>query len=87
MSRSRFLSFLSLPEPVKVQVGGGVGRKAGLKTVYIGRILDWQKVLQHFSGHQQVRDLLQKLVDADVRLNKTQCAIPGVEVLEERVAA
>jgi hypothetical protein len=75
------------PEPVKVQVGGGFGRKAGLKTVYIGKILDWQEVLQHFSGHQQVRDLLQKLVDADVRLNKAQCAIPGVEVLEERVAA
>ncbi len=44
-------------------------------------------VLHHFSGHQQLRDLLQKLVDADVRLNKTQCTIPGVEVLEERVAA
>ena len=72
---------------MKIQVGGGFGRKAGLKTVYIGRILDWQKVLHHFSGHQQVRDLLQKLVDADVRLNKTQCTIPGVEVLEERVAA
>ena len=75
------------PEPVKVQVGGGVGRKTGLKSVYIGRVLDWQKVLHHFSGHQQLRDLLQKLVDADVRLNKTQCTIPGVEVLEERVAA
>ena len=37
-------------EPVKIQVGGGVGRKAGLKTVYIGKIVDWQKVLQHFSG-------------------------------------
>ena len=75
------------PDPVKIQVGGGVGRKAGLKTVYIGRILDWQKVIQHFSGHQQIRDLLQKLVDADVRLNKAQCSIPGVEVVEERVAA
>jgi hypothetical protein len=75
------------PEAVKIQVGGGFGRKAGLKTVYIGKVLDWQKVLHHFSGHQQVRDLLQKLVDADVRLNKTQCTIPGVEVLEERVAA
>ena len=77
----------SQPEPVKIQVGGGFGRKSGLKTIYIARILDWQKVLHHFSGHQQVRDLLQKLVDADVRLNKAQCAIPGVEVLEERVAA
>ncbi len=75
------------PDPVKIQVGGGVGRKAGLKTVYIGKILDWQKVLQHFSGHQQVRDLIQKLVDADVRLNKAQCTIPGVEAIEERVAA
>ena len=75
------------PEPVKIQVGGGIGRKAGLKTVYVGRILDWQKVLQHFSGHQQIRDLLQKLVDADVRLNKAQCSIPGVEIVEERVAA
>jgi len=75
------------PEPVKVQVGGGVGRKAGLKSVYVGTIVDWQKVLKHFSGHPQIRDLLQKLVDADVRLNKTQCSIPGVEVREERVAA
>ena len=75
------------PEPVKIQVGGGVGRKAGLKSVYIAKIVDWQKVLQHFSGHQQLRDLIQKLVDADVRLNKTQCSIPGVEVVEERVAA
>ena len=75
------------PEPVKIQVGGGIGRKAGLKSIYSGKIVDWQKVLQHFAGHQQVRDLLQKLVDADVRLNKAQCSIPGVEVLEERVAA
>ena len=75
------------PEPVRIQVGGGFGRKAGLKTVYLGKILDWQKVIHHFSGHQQVRDLLQKLVDADVRLNKAQCSIPGVELVEERVAA
>ena len=77
----------SQADSVKIQVGGGVGRKAGLKTVHIGRILDWQKVLHHFSGHQQVRDVLQKLVDADVRLNKAQCTIPGVEILEERVSA
>ena len=68
-------------------MGGGIGRKAGLKSIYLGKIVDWQKVLQHFSGHQQMRDLLQKLVDADVRFNKTQCSIPGVEVIEERVAA
>ena len=75
------------PELVRVQVGGGVGRRAGLKSVYIGKIVDWPKVVQHFSGHQQVLELIQKLVDADVRLNKTQCTIPGVEVVEERVAA
>ena len=75
------------PEAVKVQVGGGVGRKAALKSVYVGTIGDWQKVLQHFAGHPQIRDLLQKLVDADVRLNKSQCSIPGVDVREERVAA
>jgi hypothetical protein len=75
------------PEPVKVQVGGGIGRKAGLKTVYSGKIVDWTQVLQHFSRHQQLRDLIQKLVDADVRSNRAQCNIPGVEVVEERVAA
>ena len=75
------------PEPVKVQVGGGLGRKAGLKSFYVGTIVDWPKVLQHFAGHTQIRDLLQKLVDADVRLHKSQCSIPGVEVREERVAA
>ena len=77
-SRSRFLSFLSLQNRSRFKWAAGVGRKSGLKTVYIGRVLDWQKVLHYFSGHQQVRDLLQKLVDADVRLNKTQCTIPGV---------
>ena len=66
----------TLTEPVKIRAGGSVGRKAGLKTVYIGKIVDWQKVLHHFSGHQQLRHLLQKLVDADVRSNKTQCSIP-----------
>ena len=62
------------PDPVKVQVGWRHRAQGRLKSVYIGKIVDWQKVLQYFSGHQQILDLLQRLVDADVRLNKSSAA-------------
>lgn len=75
------------PEKVKVQSGGGIGRAAGLKSVWVGTIDDLDAVYAHFRETDQVRDVLQKLVDATVRTNKGATKIGGVSVREERRAA
>mgnify|MGYP000464586041 FL=1 len=75
------------PEPVKVNVGGGVGRAAGLKSVWSGTIDDIDAVFAHFKDTDQVRECLQKLVDATVRTHKGSTKLPGVTVSEQRKAA
>lgn len=75
------------PAPVKVQSGGGIGRAAGLKSVWVGQIEDVDAVFQHFKEVPAVIDALQKLVDATVRTHKGAAKIPGVKVSEERRAA
>ena len=75
------------PAPVKVQAGGGIGRAAGLKSVWVGQIEDIDAVFQHFKEVPTVIDALQKLVDATVRTHKGAAKIPGVKVSEERQAA
>lgn len=75
------------PKEVKVKVGGGVGRAAGLKTVYEPEIVDYAAALAHFAQHADVIAAVEKLVKAKVRLEKAQANIPGVKVHEERRAA
>lgn len=75
------------PEEIKsVQVGGGTGRRAGLKTVYVGIIEDYSAVLAYFFEDEAVIALIQKLVDKEVRKNKDKCKIPGVVVKEDKKA-
>ena len=73
------------PAPVKVQAGGAVGRKAGLKTVYVATVTDHAAALAHYAYNAQVRDIIQKLASADVRGGAR--AIPGVTISEEREVA
>ena len=75
------------PEPVKVQAGGGIGRAAGLKTVYEPEITDYQKTLAHYQNHPDVQAVIEKLVKAETRLHKAATNIPGVTVRTERRAA
>lgn len=75
------------PEPVKVMAGGGVGRRAGLRTEYRGVIDDYAAALGHFAAHPDVKALVTKLVNAAVRAGKSETRIPGVTVHEERVAS
>lgn len=75
------------PEPVKIQAGGGIGRAAGLKSVWQGQIEDLDAVYAHFKETDQVRECLQKLVDATVRTHKGSTKLPGVKVTEQRKAA
>jgi hypothetical protein len=75
------------PEPVKINVGGGVGRKAGLKTVYEANIEDWGIAAAHYSDHPDMRALVQKLANADARNSKGTMQVPGVKMFEDRRAA
>jgi hypothetical protein len=73
------------PEPVKVSAGGGFGRRAGLKSVWAATLSDIDAALAHYKDNAKVRELIQKLADADVRAGKRN--VPGFAISEERRAA
>lgn len=75
------------PAPVKVNVGGGVGRAAGLKSEWDYELLDYEAAVNHYRGHRDVRAVVEKLIKAQVKLDKDASCIPGVKVIEKRVAA
>jgi hypothetical protein len=75
------------PEPVKMQIGGGFGRKAGLKTVWLAEIEDYAKAMAHFADHPDVKALIENLATKAVKAAKGAIAIPGVKVVEDRRAA
>lgn len=75
------------PAPVKVNSGGGVGSRAGLKTDYVGVIEDYNKAFDHFRSHPDMKAELERLVKAAVRAGKSETKIPGVTVKEVRKVA
>lgn len=75
------------PEPIKMQAGGGVGRKAGLRSEWVGDIDDYQKCLAHFSEHPDIVKALEGIVKKTVKAGKGTTQIPGVTVREKRVVA
>ena len=75
------------PEPVKVNVGGGIGRQAGLRTVWVPRITDYSKTIAHFAEHPDVVKAVEKIVSAEARVHKAATKIPGVEMIEDKRAA
>ncbi len=75
------------PAEVKVQIGGGMGRASGLKTVHVPEITDYAATLKHYADHPDVVALIDKLVKASVRVAKGKITIPGVVIKEDRVAA
>lgn len=75
------------PEPVKIQAGGGTGRKAGLKDNWVGVIEDYAKALAWCSDHPDVREAVEKLVKHTVKDSKGSAKIPGVKIANQRIAA
>lgn len=75
------------PAPVKVNVGGGVGRAAGLKSEWDYEMIDYEAAVNHYRGHRDVRAVVEKLIKAQVKLDKDATSIPGVKAIEKRVAA
>lgn len=70
----------------KAHASGGE-RAMGLRTRHVGRIDDLSAAVRHYWRQDETpfRDLVQRLVDADVRAGRRGDAIPGVTVVEERV--
>lgn len=79
----------SAPAPVKVNVGGGVGRAAGLKTVWQPRIDDWKKAAAELVAKDDpdVREVVEKKIKAIARALKEQTKIAGVTMVETRKVA
>jgi hypothetical protein len=73
------------PEPVKVQAGGGFGRKAGVKSVWVPVLTDYKAALAHFAEHAKIKELVQKLGEQAVKAGARD--VPGFEIREERRAA
>jgi hypothetical protein len=71
-------------EPVKLNFGGSTGRKVGIKPVKRAVITDWKAAAQHYAEAQRVKDVVQKLADADAR-NGIAC--PGSTIEETTAAA
>lgn len=74
-------------EPVKVEpvrIGGAVGARTSLRTEVQAIIEDYPAALAHFSEHEEVRELVQKLA---TRIIKAGGTVPGVRRHEERRAA
>lgn len=75
------------PEPVKVNIGGGFGRKAGLRTEWLAQVEDYAAATNHFADHPDVKALVEKLATKAVKAAKGAIEIPGVKVIEDRRAA
>jgi hypothetical protein len=75
------------PAAVKVNVGGGVGRAAGLKSDWDYELLDYEAAVNHYRNHRDIKAAVEKLIKAQVKLDKDAANIPGVRVIEKRVAA
>jgi hypothetical protein len=73
------------PEPVKVNAGGGFGRRAGLKSVWVPVMTNYAAALAHFSENAKIRELVQKLAEQAVRAGARE--LPGFDVREDRRAA
>jgi len=67
----------------RVTVKGGTGRAMGLRTKRSARIVDQQAAMLFYASHLEMLALVLKLANADIRGGRT--AIPGVEIVEDRV--
>ena len=75
------------PEPVRVNAGGGVGRAAGLKDVFVFEVVDYEACVHHYRNNLKIREAIEKLVAGDVKTHKMDARIPGVQVRKDRRAA
>lgn len=68
----------------RVGSASGGTKAQGLRTIKKGRIIQLTRVMMHYKDHPDLKALLERLVNADIRsrdVDHTQ--IPGIEIYEE----
>jgi hypothetical protein len=72
-----------ITQAIRPSFGGAAGNKISLKQTRIAEIHDWAAAATHYSNNEKVRELIQKLANADARNGN---AVPGTEIkIVERV--
>jgi hypothetical protein len=70
----------------RVSSAAGGFAATSLRTKRSAKVTDWAALAAHYIGTNEVRELLEKLANADIRHAKgNDIAIPGVEIVTERV--
>jgi uncharacterized protein YeeX (DUF496 family) len=75
------------PAPVKVALGGQVGKVSGLRSYWEAEVTDQTAALTHYANHPDVVALILKLAKADSKASKGTANIPGVRCFEDRRVA
>lgn len=71
-------------EPLQAIGGASGGRRTGFKTVHRAVITDWEAATLHYVRNTKLRELVQKLADADARAGN---AVPGAKIEADIKAA
>lgn len=70
----------------RVSSAAGGYTAAGLRTIRKAKVTDFAALVQHYAGHREVKELCERLANADIRHAKgNPITIGGVEIVEERV--
>lgn len=95
MEEDPIAALTSTPEPlpelpkveeVKVSVGGGVGSRGGLTTVWIAEVTDYAAAAAHYANQAAVRELIDKIANGQAKRDKETAKAPGVKFSSERRA-
>lgn len=74
--------------PARIGSATGAGRTAALRTTRYGEVTSWPQVYSRYRDHPDVKAVLQRLVDAEIRAAKgAAIEIPGVIVREKQEVA
>lgn len=70
----------------RVSSAAGGFAATSLRTKRSAKVTDWAALAAHYLGTNEVRDMLERLANADIRHAKGNAiTIPGVEIVEDRV--
>lgn len=67
----------------RARVGGASSKKAALHTVKSAVVEDYDALIEHLKGNQEVRDLAQRIAN---QAAKADVALPGCKIVKEQAA-
>lgn len=67
--------------------GDYTSRSSGLRTYWSAKLENYADAVAHYANRQEVREVIQRLADADAREHKTAMNVPGVVAVSDQRAA